>query len=207
MRIPHERLSQRILSLRILRVLAQNPLAFRTRLGAVGHHPPKGGGIAKIGRIASSQISRALNGVGAPGFGRSLGIVISQGPIAIGWLGSKHLAIQFQRLLLLPGLRQSCGLRQLCILSGVADDRLDFADIRIGGIDLAKAVEIGAGLGVIATQFGAACEPGNGFGVVRIGKQDLLPGLRREVHVPSRLERMSLLDQRFLSCCLRVAVP
>jgi hypothetical protein len=79
----------------------------------------------------------------------------------------------------------------------------DLRDLRILGVDLAQTIEILALPGHIAALFCVSRQSGEGFGLIGIHQQDLMPVLRGEVHATARLKRPGFAQENFHSRRLR----
>ena len=162
--------------------------AFGSGAGGVGEDAAKGDLIAGVCGVALDEGAETSDGVGATVFRGGLGLIVGEGPLA-GWgFGAEELAVDLHGLLVLAGGGVLACLGELGVLGLEVRAGLDAGDVGIAGIDGAEAIEIGVGECGVAVEFGGAGETGEGFGVVGVGEEDLLPGLGGEVEAATGFE-------------------
>ena len=193
--IPSQRLAQRGLRYRVLRILAEDLLALRPRFRSVGQHAPQVNRILRIAGVLRHQFAQAIDGIVAGRDDRGLGVVVGQRPV-VRRMRAEALAVNLQRFFVVPVLRQLRGLLQKLILRLAADQAFDLRDLRAVGIHRAQALDVGLRLCVVPAQLGPARQPRQRLLIVGIGKKDLLPGLRRQIQMPRLFLRLRLFEQR-----------
>ncbi len=149
--------------------------------GGVGEDPAEGDVVALVGGVLQGEGAQTSDGVGAAGLDGGFGVVVGEGPVAIRRVVAPDAAVEAQGLVGVAGLGELSGLLQLFGLDLAGRRGLDFCDVGAGGVDLAEAVEIVVGLGVLAGELGGPGQAGEGVAVARVDEENLLPGLGREV--------------------------
>ncbi len=193
--IPSQRLAQRGLRYRVLRILAQDLLAFRPRLRSIGEHAPQVDRVLRIAGVLRHQFAQAIDGVIAGRDDRGLGVVIGQRPVVRG-MRAEALAVNLQRFFVVPVLCQLRSLLQKLILRLAANQAFDPGNLRAVGIHRPQALDVGLRLRVVPAQLRPAPQPRQRLLIVGVGKKDLLPGLRRQIQMPRLFLRLRLFEQR-----------
>ena len=184
-----------VCALGILGMFFQDANAFGAGLGVIGEHDAQRDSEARVAGIARGQRPHGGDGRLLAAVGSIQRLVIGQRDVPVRRAVAVELAIDLHRLFVVALAGEVAGLPQPVALRPGAGQRLDLGDVGIVGIDGAQLLQRGLGLRQIAAQLEVAGQAGERFGVLGIGKQNLLPDLDGHVGPAARLQRVRVGDQ------------
>ena len=195
LRIPKQRLAQRFTSLRITRMRFQQLAAFGAGLWVVCQNAAERNLRLQVTRILHHDRSKSRNSMSTAILSRRFGLVVRQRGVTRRRIVAVNLAIDRHSLRILALLCQLARILQLLTAIYLGREIFRSRNIWIVRIDRAKTIEIHSRQRRIPAQLGRARQSSKRLCAVWIGKQNLLPGLRRHVHPAAHFKSVRLLQQ------------